>query len=112
VQVTYLSNNQLAFLFEVCKRTIANYINLAREDLHKNLVPKFINYNDRSVLISIAHNTPMAKTLFDIFDDKTCSIFGATYRLAQKSKNYAEQKQLWSEQKKKCHSSNLDGLFA
>jgi len=74
----------------------ANYINLAREDLHKNLVQKFINYNDRSVLI--AHN-PMAKTLFDIPDDKTC-IFDATYHLAQKSKNYAGQKQLWSEQKK------------
>jgi len=51
---------------------------LAREDLHKNLVPKFINYNDRSILI--VHNTPMAKTLFDIPDDKTCSIFDATNR--------------------------------
>lgn len=89
---TALSNNQLAFLFGVCEQTIANYINLAREDLHKNLVPKFINYNDRSVLV--AHNTLMAKTLFDIPDNKTCSIFDATYRLAQKSKNYAGQKQL------------------
>jgi len=62
-----LSNNQLAFLFEVCERTTANYINLAREDLHKNLVSKFINYSDRSVLI--AHNIPMIKT-FDIPDDK------------------------------------------
>jgi len=87
---TAFSNNQLAFLFGVCERTIASYINLAREDLHKNLVPKFINYNDRSVLI--AHNTSMAKTLFDISDDKTCSIFDTTYRLAQKSKNYARQK--------------------
>jgi len=94
----------ITFLFGVCKRTIANYINLTREDLHKNLVPKFINYNDRSVLI--AHNTSMAKTLFDIPDNKTCSIFDSTYRLVQKSKNYAGQKQLWSEQKK-CHSSNL-----
>jgi len=42
----------------------------------------------------------MVKTLFDIPDDKTCSIFDATYRLVQKSKNYAGQKQLWSEQKK------------
>jgi len=95
---TALFNNQLPFLFGVCERTIANYINLAREDHHRNLVPKFINYNDRSVLI--AHNTPMAKTLCDIPDDKTCSLSDATYRLAQKSKNYAEQKQLWSEQKK------------
>jgi len=39
---TALSNNQLAFLFGICERTIANYINLAREDLHKNLVPKLI----------------------------------------------------------------------
>jgi len=101
---TAISNNQLAFLFVVCERMIANYINLARENLHKNLVPKCINYNDRSVLI--AHNTPMAKTLFDIPDDKTCSIFDVIYRLTQKSKNYAGQKQLWSEQKK-CHSSNL-----
>jgi len=69
-----LSNNQLVFLFGVCEQTIANYINLAKENLHKNLIPKFINYNDRSVLISIAHNTLMAKTLFDILDDKTCSI--------------------------------------
>jgi len=36
----------------------------------------------------------MAKTLFDIPDDKTRSIFDATYRLAQKSKNYAGQKQV------------------
>jgi len=69
-------NNQLVFLFGICEQTIANYINLARENLHKNLVPKFNNYNDRPVLI--AHNTPMAKTLFDIPDDKTCSIFDAT----------------------------------
>jgi len=88
---TAFSNNQLAFLFGVWERTIASYINLAREDLHKNLVPKFINYNDRSVLI--AHNTPMVKTLFGIPNDKTCSIFDAIYRLAQKSKNYAGQKQ-------------------
>jgi len=39
----------------------------------------------------------MAKTLFDIPDNETCSIFDATYRLTQKSKNYAGQKQLWSE---------------
>jgi len=90
-------------LFEVCEQTIASYINSARKDLYKNLVPKFINYNDRSVLI--AHNTLMAKTLFDIPDDKTCSIF-AIYRLAQKSKNYAGQKQLWGKQKK-CYSLNL-----
>jgi len=90
---TALSNNQLAFLFGVCEQTIVNYINLAREDLHKSLVPKIINYNNRSVLI--AHNTLMAKT-FDIPDDKTC-IFDATYHLAQKSKNYIGQKQLWSE---------------
>jgi len=99
---TALSNNQLAFLFGVCERTIVNYINLARENLHKNLVSKFINYNDCSVLIA---HISTAKTLFDIPDDKTC-IFHATYRLAQKSKNFAGQKQLWSKQKK-CHSSNL-----
>jgi len=97
VQVIALSNNQLAILFGVCERTIVNYIKLAREDLHKNLVPKFINYNDCSVLI--AHNTSMAKTLFNIPNDNTY-IFDAIYRLARKSKNYAEQKQLWSEQKK------------
>lgn len=84
---TTLSNDQLAFLFGVCERTIANYMNLARKDLHKNLVPKFINYNDRSVLIT--HNIPMAKTLFDIPDDKACCIFNVTYHLAQKSKNFA-----------------------
>jgi len=39
----------------------------------------------------------MAKTLFDIPDDKICSIFDATYRLIQKLKNYAGQNQLWSE---------------
>jgi len=42
----------------------------------------------------------MAKTLFDIPDNKTFNIFDVTYRLVQKSKNYAGQKQLWSEQKK------------
>jgi len=80
---------------EFASERIASYTNLAREDLHKNLVPKFINYNDRSVLI--AHNTLMVKTLFGISDDKNFSIFDAIYRLAQKSKNYAGQKQLWSE---------------
>jgi len=34
----------------------------------------------------------MAKMLFDILENKTCSIFDATYRLAQKSKNVLEQK--------------------
>jgi len=90
-------------------QTIGNYINLARKDLHKNLIPKFINYNDRSILI--AHNTLMAKTLFDILDDKTCSTFDAIYHLAQKSKNYAGQKQLWSEQEKNATRQIYSGLF-
>jgi len=104
---TALSNNQLAFLFGVCEGTIANYINLAREDLHKNLVPKFNNYNDRSVLI--AHNTPMAKTLFKI-SDKTC-IFDAIYRLAQKSKNYAGQSNC-GVSRKNATRQTYNGLFA
>ncbi|RLU15916.1 hypothetical protein DMN91_011673 [Ooceraea biroi] len=33
-------------------------------------------------------------------DDEACIVFDATYRLAQKSANYAGQKRLWSEQKK------------
>lgn len=37
---TSLSNNQLAFLFGVCERTIANYMDLVREDLLKYLVHK------------------------------------------------------------------------
>lgn len=58
----------------------------------------FINDNARSILI--AHNTSIVKTLFDIPNDKACLVFDATYRLAQKSKNFAGQKQLWSEKKK------------
>ncbi len=95
---TALSNEQIGFLFGVCERTIANYLNQTREELLKHLVPKYINNNKRSELI--AHNTEMAKILFDISDDKACCIFDATYRLAQKSSNFAGQKQLWSEQKK------------
>jgi len=59
----------------------------------------------------IAHNTPMAKTLFDIPDDKTCSIFDAIYRLAQKSKNYARRKQLWREQKKMPFVKSMVGCL-
>lgn len=84
-------------MFGVCENTISNYLNLVREDFLTNLVPKFINCQDRSVLI--AHKTVMLKVLFDIPDDTACVIFGATYRLAQKS-NFARQKELWSEQKK------------
>jgi len=51
----------------------------------------------------INHNTPMTK-IFNIPENKTCGIFDATYRFAQKSKNFGQkqtgQKQLWSEQKK------------
>ena len=95
---TSLPKSQLAFLFGVSDQTIANYMNLAREDLLQNLVPQFINNNDRSVLLS--HNTQIAKILFDIANDKACLHFDATYRLAQKSSNFAGQKQLSSEQKK------------
>lgn len=95
---TSLSNEQLAFLFGCCDRTIANYLNIARKDLYKNLVPKFINNNKRTTFVS--HNTPVAKTLLDIPDDKGCCVFDGTYRLVQKSKNFAGQKMLWSEQKK------------
>lgn len=73
---TVLSSTQLAFLFEYCEQAIANNTNYAREDLHKNFVPKFLNNNDRSGLIN--HNTSIAKTLFDIPDDKDCVIFDAT----------------------------------
>ena len=73
-------------------------MNLAKEDLLQNLFPQFINNNDRSVLSS--HNTQMAKILFDIANDNACLVFDVSYRLAQKSSNFAGQKQLWSEQEK------------
>lgn len=79
---TALSNNQLAFLFNVSERTIANYMSNARKNLLENFVPQFINNNDRSVLVN--HTTPMVKELFDIPDDKACCIFDATYRLTLK----------------------------
>jgi len=60
---TFLSNKHLAFSFKVSEQTIANYINLAREDLLENLVPKFLNKNNRSVLIN--HSIP-TKMLFNI----------------------------------------------
>jgi len=91
-----LSNNHQTFWFGVSEQTIANYINLAREDLLKNLVPKLLN--NCSVLIN--HNTSMAKMLFDIPENKACSIFDAIYKVVQKSKNFSEQKQLWNKQKK------------
>lgn len=43
-----LSNEQLAFLFGCCRQTISNYIDKARKDLLENLVPEFINKNDRT----------------------------------------------------------------
>lgn len=95
---TALCNEQIAYLFDVCLQTIANYMSLARKDLLMNPVPEFINNNDRSVLLT--HNTPIAKVLFDIPDDKLYYIFDTTYRFAQKSTNFAGQKQLWSKQKK------------
>jgi len=66
-----LSNKQLSFLFRISKQLVM--INLAREDLLMNLVPKFFNNNNRSVLIN--HNTLMAKILFDIPENKTYNIF-------------------------------------
>ena len=95
---TALLNEQLSFLFDCCPQTIANRIDNARQDLLINLVPKLINCIDRSKIL--INNTPMAKKLFGIPDDKACCIFDATYRLTQKSKNFAGQKMLWSEQKK------------
>lgn len=95
---TSLSNEQLSFLFGCSDRTIANHMNHARIDLLKNFVPHFHNNGDRSVLLR--HNTPMAKALFDVGDENGVCLFDATYRLVQKSKNFAGQKQLWSEQKK------------
>jgi len=79
-------------LFGVNEQTIANYVNLAKENLLENLVPEFFINNNRLVLIH--HNTLMAKILFNILENKACSIFDATYRLAQKSKNFSGQKQL------------------
>lgn len=95
---TSLSNKQLSFLFGCCEQTIANYMNSARSDLLKSLVPQFLNNNDRNIILN--HNTPMAKALFDIDDQNGICCFDATYRFVQKSKNFAGQKQLWSEQKK------------
>ena len=82
---TSLSNEQLGFLFNCCSQTIANHLDKVRNDLIVNLVPQFINVMDRQTLID--HNTPMAKELYDIPDDKTSCVFDATYRLAQKSEN-------------------------
>ena len=95
---TSLSNEQIGFLFGCCHQTVSNRMDCTRKDLLKNLVPKFLNNNDRNTVVN--NNTVMAKALFDIPNDKDCVIFDDTYRLAQKSKNFAGQKQLWSEQKK------------
>lgn len=95
---TSLANQQLGFLFGVCERTIANYMNFVRDDLLQNFVPKFINSNSRETFVQ--HITKIARTLFDIPNDRGCAIFDATYRLCQKSKNFAGQKNMWSEQKK------------
>lgn len=95
---TSLSNQQLSLLFACGETTIATHMSLARADLSKNLVPKFLNTNDRSDLLN--HNTQTAKVLFDIGDENGLCCFDATYRFVQKSKNFAGQKQLWSEQKK------------
>lgn len=95
---TSLSNQQLSFLFGCSDQTIANHMTLARTDLLENFVPLFINNPDRDDILS--HNTPTAKALFDIPDENGACCFDATYRFAQKSKNFAGQKQMWSEQKK------------
>jgi len=55
------------------------YIDLTRKDLFENLVLKFVNNNNRSVLIN--HNTLIVKVFFDIPKNKACSIFDAAYRL-------------------------------
>lgn len=95
---TSLTNQQLSFLFGCCTQTIANHMEIARNDLLDNLVPEYINNNDRNILLE--HNTPIAKALFDVSDENGVILFDATYRFVQKSKNFAGQKQLWSEQKK------------
>lgn len=95
---TSLSNKQLSFLFGCSEQSVANYMDNARSVLLKNLVPKFLNNNDRSVILS--HNSPIAKALFVTGDLNGVCLFDATYRFVQKSKNFAGQKQLWSEQKK------------
>lgn len=95
---TSLSNKQLSFLFGCCEQTIGNCMNKARSDLLQNLVPRFLNNNDRNIILN--HNTPIAKALFDVGDQNGVCLFDATYRFVQKSKNFAGQKQLWSEQKK------------
>lgn len=95
---TSLTNKQLSFLFGCSDQTIANHMTAARADLLNNFVPLFLNNPDRDEIIG--HNTPMAKALFDISDENGLCCFDATYRFAQKSKNFAGQKQLWSEQKK------------
>lgn len=95
---TSLTNKQLSFLFGCSDQTIANHMTLARNDLLQNMVPLFINNPDRDEIVG--HNTPIAKALFDMSDENGLCCFDATYRFCQKSKNFAGQKQLWSEQKK------------
>jgi len=53
------------------------------------LISRKIRYNlvmNYSVLIN--HNTLIAKMLFNILENKTCSIFDGTYRLIQKSRTF------------------------
>lgn len=73
---TYLSNKQLSFLFGCGEQTVADHMKLARSDLLKNLVPRFLNSTDRNVVLS--HNTPMAKALFEIGDENGAVCFDAT----------------------------------
>jgi len=88
-----LSNKQLAFLFGVNERTIANYVNLAREDLLENLVPKFLNNN------RIDQLQYLWQKCSSIFEKIKLAVYLTLFRFAQKSKNFSEQMQLWGTEK-------------
>lgn len=91
---TSLANEQIGSLFGISKSTVHNYISRAVDTLSNYLVPAFLNSHSRETLTT--HNTNISRTLFDIPDDGLCLVFDATYRLIQKSANYAAQRQFWS----------------
>lgn len=106
---TAKSNNEIASYFKVSHDTVSKRIQLARDALKTDIVPKYVNYA-RSRADLHTHKTILSHKLFD--ENNTGPIhmiLDGTYIYVEKSKSHGFQKSTYNSHKKRNYVKVMVG---
>lgn len=92
------SNERLATLLKVSRRTLEKWLHEVRELLTEYFVPRHLGLNHLNRQQIVERNLAIPNTLFGSFEgvDRPIAIFDGTYCYVEKSSNYLYQKKTYS----------------